>query len=293
MIPFSAAASPIVYIAALVGGLTVATAGWGADEPPAAPAAPAPAAAAPAAPAAPASDHTFTGNLAFVSDYRFRGVSQTWKRPAVQGGFDYAHASGFYLGTWGSNVSGNTYNNANLEWDFYGGYNGKVNDDLSYNVGVLEYYYPGGKTPTSPSNKYNTFEAYAGVTYKWVNIKYSHTMTDYFGVDASNTPANFNGGADAPNGNSKGSGYLEANLTYELMPKLNLIGHVGHQAVHHYGNLSYTDYKLGATYEYNAFVFGLAYVGTDAKNPYYKFAANGETKELAKDTLVLSVSKTF
>jgi uncharacterized protein (TIGR02001 family) len=60
-----------------------------------------------AADAAPASPHTLTGNVGFVSDYRFRGISQTFKEPALQGGFDYSHASGFYLGTWASNVYGN------------------------------------------------------------------------------------------------------------------------------------------------------------------------------------------
>ena len=54
---------------------------------------------APAAAPAPTPEHTFTGNVAFVSYYRFRGISQTWKRPAVQAGFDYSHASGLYLGT--------------------------------------------------------------------------------------------------------------------------------------------------------------------------------------------------
>ena len=77
------------------------------------------------APAAAAStpQHTFTGNATLVSDYRFRGITQTFKLPAVQAGFDYAHSSGVYLGTWASNVSNNVYaNGAGLEWDFYGGY---------------------------------------------------------------------------------------------------------------------------------------------------------------------------
>lgn len=55
---------------------------------------------------APASPHTLTGNLGFVTDYRFRGISQTFEQPAIQGGIDYSHASGFYAGTWASNVYG-------------------------------------------------------------------------------------------------------------------------------------------------------------------------------------------
>src|SRR4051812_31049308 len=104
---------------------------------------------APAAPAAPASPHTVTGNVAITSQYVFRGLTQTNGDPAIQGGFDYAHSSGFYAGTWLSNISWFTDQNANtrsapvslaspgsvgapytpngsnsasLEWDFYGGY---------------------------------------------------------------------------------------------------------------------------------------------------------------------------
>jgi hypothetical protein len=64
---------------------------------------------------APTSPHTITGNLGFVSDYRFRRISQTAKRPAIQGGFDYAHASGIYACTWASNVSHYSYTDANME----------------------------------------------------------------------------------------------------------------------------------------------------------------------------------
>ena len=69
-------------------------------------AAPVPRRAAPAAaPAAPEPDFTFTGNVGLFSQYVFRGISQTNEKPAVQGGFDVSHKSGFYVGTWNSNVS--------------------------------------------------------------------------------------------------------------------------------------------------------------------------------------------
>ena len=55
--------------------------------------------------AAPPSDHTFTGNIGLFSEYRFRGISQTFAKPALQGGFDYSHSSGLYLGNWNSNVN--------------------------------------------------------------------------------------------------------------------------------------------------------------------------------------------
>ncbi|HSQ72278.1 MAG TPA: TorF family putative porin, partial [Rubrivivax sp.] len=91
---------------------------------------------------APASDWTFSGNAGLYSDYRFRGISQTNKKPAFQGGFDVGHASGFYVGNWNSNIDSSFYGGSNLEMDFYGGFRGAV-DVFSYDVGVLYYAYPG------------------------------------------------------------------------------------------------------------------------------------------------------
>src|SRR5467141_2961785 len=84
-----------------------------------------------------------TGNMALVTDYRFRGISQTFGKPAFQGGFDYAHSSGFYAGNWNSNVAENAgYPGGNLEMDFYGGYK-KAFGDFGLDAGLLYYYYPG------------------------------------------------------------------------------------------------------------------------------------------------------
>ena len=104
--------------------------------------------------AAPASPHTFTGNVAVVSDYRFRGVSQTYKLPALQGGFDYSHSSGFYVGNWNSSVSGLSYNGgAALEMDFYGGWKTEFANGIGFDVGGLYYYYPGSYYPTAANTK--------------------------------------------------------------------------------------------------------------------------------------------
>jgi uncharacterized protein (TIGR02001 family) len=149
---------------------------------------------------APTPEHTFTGNLTVASDYRFRGISQTFKQPAVQGGFDYAHSSGFYVGNWNSNVSGNQYNNgAGLEMDFYGGYKFEPVADFTADIGLLYYYYPGAKVGLT-NEKYNNGEIYFGGTYKWFSAKYSYGLTDFFGLN--------NTTAATPRGNSKGSGYL-------------------------------------------------------------------------------------
>src|SRR5690606_40648673 len=69
----------------------------------------------------PISPHSFSANVSLTNDYRFRGYTQTNMRPAIQGGFDYSHASGFYLGNWNSNVADEVFGN-NIEMDVYGGY---------------------------------------------------------------------------------------------------------------------------------------------------------------------------
>jgi len=93
------------------------------------------------------SNWSLTTNMGSVSDYRARGVSQTWRKAAVQGGLDLTHSSGFYLGAFGSNVTPNTYPQANVELDVYAGYNGEVKaiEGLGYTAGVIGYFYPGGK----------------------------------------------------------------------------------------------------------------------------------------------------
>ncbi|MDQ5847403.1 MAG: TorF family putative porin, partial [Pseudomonadota bacterium] len=84
-----------------------------------------------------------TGNASLVSEYRFRGIDQTFGKPAFQGGFDYAHSSGIYVGNWNSNVnSGAGFPHSNLEMDFYGGWK-KAFGDFGLDVGAIYYMYPG------------------------------------------------------------------------------------------------------------------------------------------------------
>ena len=108
------------------------------------------AAAAPAAaPAAEPSPHTLTGNAGLFSQYRFRGITQTYGNPALQGGVDYSHSSGFYAGNWNSNVNeGAGYPGGNLEMDFYGGWK-KTWGDWGIDLGAIYYYYPGTHSGSS------------------------------------------------------------------------------------------------------------------------------------------------
>ena len=87
-------------------------------------------------------DYTLTRQLPHSSQYIFRGLTQTDEKPAqLQGGFDFAHKDGIYLGTWGSNISwlhsGVCSHGCRLELDLYGGYKYAFNDDWGLDVGVL------------------------------------------------------------------------------------------------------------------------------------------------------------
>lgn len=243
------------------------------------------------------SPHTFTGNVSIVSDYRFRGISQTMREPAIQGGFDYAHQSGIYLGTWASNVDGTThfYNNTSMEWDLYGGYKGKLKPvpEIAYNLGCIYYDYPGGETFTRARSRYNTVEFYLELGWKWLALKYAQTVTNYFGIHANHR-------------NSRGSIYVEANASFDLldavclnsiqMSKLNLLLHAGHQIVRHDAHLSYTDWKATLTQGLDGFNIFLTYVGTNAKHTYFdvpNHAFSPKKRALGAQGVVCGIVKNF
>jgi len=115
------------------------------------------------------SPHSVTANIGVVSDYMWRGVSQTQDDPAVQGGLDYAHASGFYAGTWISNVDWGG-DDPNYELDVYGGYGGSVNDDFSYDINTIYYAYPDGRDS-------NFWEVATSGTFKWFTLGLAYTVS--------------------------------------------------------------------------------------------------------------------
>ena len=219
-----------------------------------------------AAKAAPS--YTVSGNVTVASDYIFRGYSQTNRKAALQGGFDLTHNSGLYAGLWSSSVSWLSDQNtpaapisSSLEMDFYGGYRGSVGD-ISYDVGILQYYYP-GSYPTGFTDP-DTLELYGQVGWKWFTVKYSHATSDLFGV-----------------ANTKDSNYLDLTGNFDLGQGVTLTGHVGHQHVSNVGSLSYTDWKVGVSKEFAGLNVGLAYTDTDASG------------RLAEDQVVFTVGKTF
>ncbi|MBU3078576.1 TorF family putative porin [Sphingomonas sp. XMGL2] len=98
---------------------------------------------------------TVSGSVGLVSDYRFRGVSQSDKEMAVQGGVTITHESGLYGGFWGSNLSGwGTFGGANMELDLVAGYKLPVGSGASLDVGLTWYMYPGGYSNTDFAEPY-------------------------------------------------------------------------------------------------------------------------------------------
>src|SRR6476661_4269067 len=99
---------------------------------------------------APEPDYTLSYNVGAVTDYRFRGIAQTSKKPAIQGGVDFAHKSGAYLGAWASNVRWvkdfNGATKGSYELDLYGGYKFEIMKDLTGDVGLITYRYPGNNS---------------------------------------------------------------------------------------------------------------------------------------------------
>lgn len=235
-----------------------------------------------------------TGNMSIVSDYRFRGISQTYLGPAIQGGVDYAHASGFYLGNWNSSVAGQIYTGGSgIEMDFYGGYKQSFGD-IGIDVGSIYYWYPRAK---AFGETFDNWEIYAGASWKWLSGKLFYALSDYFGLD--NTFANnvfLDRNTNAPlggRGSSRGTWYLDLNATVPLTNELGFVAHFGMLEVEKYGELDYKDWKLGVTYDLQGWVFGAAYVDTDARNEWYYTTGSRGTKDSGKAWVVLSVTKTF
>jgi len=149
---------------------------------------------------------SFSANIGAVSNYVWRGVTQTGDQPAVQGGLDVAHESGFYAGTWVSNVdfdegssedvtgtvaydpdsqtyamdddgnlivtgttSGADPASANYELDVYMGFGGNITDDLSYDLNTIYYAYPDGRDS-------DFWEIGGSATYKWFTLGLAYTV---------------------------------------------------------------------------------------------------------------------
>ncbi len=242
---------------------------------------------------APEPDYTLSFNAGVVTDYRYRGISQSRLKPAVQGGLDFAHKSGLYAGAWASSIKWITdYNLAaapvdgSVELDLYAGYKGSINKDVGYDVGVLAYQYVGNSLKNTLGGgvfaNANTTELYGAITTGPITAKYSHSVgKTLFGAI-----------------NSKGAGYIDLSGTFDLGDGWTVIPHLGYQRVSSkatafYGMpLSYTDYSLTVTKDLgNGLVGSAALIGTNADKDYYVSPVND--KFLGKGGLVLGLKYNF
>ncbi|OAJ70005.1 hypothetical protein A7976_12660 [Methylobacillus sp. MM3] len=216
------------------------------------------AAAAPAA-AEPASPHTVTYNVGLFSQYIWRGMTQTDEELALQGGIDYAHASGFYAGAWASNVNwtedGGYQESNSLELDLYGGYANTIGETgIGYNVGVLQYLYPGSDVDGAIET--NATEVYGGLSYKWFNTKLSYVVSDEaWGVDDAEGTYYVEANADIPVGETG----LTVNLHYGVFKFDGDVGGVDND------QYDYDDWKVGLTKAWaNGVKVGGYYTDNDA-----------------------------
>jgi uncharacterized protein (TIGR02001 family) len=196
----------------------------------------------------------------------------------------------------GAPYTPNQSNAASLEWDFYAGYkNSFGGGNWNYDVGVIEYYYPGRYENLGAYRKPNTTEVYGLIGYKWVSLKWSKGIsTNTFGVNES-----------------KGADYLDLSATVPIGESgFNVLAHAGRYNFPGNANVGYwgasgcnnncfdyTDYKLGVTKDYFGFTFGLAWTHSNTKDA----APDGQTtaymnafgKNIGGDRVALSVTRTF
>ena len=155
---------------------------------------------------APAAHAELSANIGVTSNYMWRGVTQTDDGAAVQGGIDWGHDSGFYLGTWASNIKWATDLSSGVEVDFYGGYGGEFND-FGYDLGLVYYYYPDSDYEDS-----NFYEIYGSGSWKWLELGLAYTL----GGDAD---------SDAPF--SSGDLYYYGTLSFDLANDWSIGGTIG------------------------------------------------------------------
>ena len=255
-----------------------------------------------AAGAAPASDLTVSYNVGLFSQYIFRGLTQTNRQPALQGGVDLTHSSGFYLGAWGSSISwlkekvGPTQSDpavytsgGSLELDIYGGYRhtfDKVGSGLGIDLGALQYWYPG--TLRANASKANTTEVYGALNYSFLQAKLSSVVSS----DAWGFGNIYNSGL----GDERGTYYAELNANIPIADSgFTAIAHVGRQEFETVA-ASYTDWKLGLSKGFdNGVSLGAYYTDTNIKNGSTNATTNWTYagKNIGESTGTVYVQKTF
>ncbi|HKV65103.1 MAG TPA: TorF family putative porin [Rhodanobacteraceae bacterium] len=239
------------------------------------------------------------GNVALVSDYLFRGISQTWGRPALQAGVDVNDGC-WHVGAWTSNVSRNSYPGGGVELDLYGDVGLFRHGDWSVRAGLYGYLYPGANLdnarPPLGSRTLNTLEANASLSWKTWTLKYSRSLTDYFGADIE----------QGYSGSTRGTQYLQLDGSIPLGGRWSMAPHVGYTdyrrgmatpLANGARDPSYADVGLALKYAPNdklSVSLGISHAGNDA---FYRHVASfrdtGDVRDLGGTRGVLSIAATF
>jgi uncharacterized protein (TIGR02001 family) len=199
--------------------------------------------------AANASDFTYSSNVGLVTDYVFRGITQSDENFAIQGGYDVGHSSGFYAGVWASSVDFNDGDEANIETDLYAGYSNEFKG-LNYDIGLIYYGYPGANSNLN----YDFWEGSLALGYD-------------FGAFAASTSVNY-----SPEyfGESGDATYVAAAVDVPTAYDVTLSAHVGRQTIDEngvFGVPDYTDWSLGLGYTLGDFDLSLQYIDTNLDEP--------------------------
>lgn len=221
----------------------------------------------------------FSATAAITSDYVFRGLSQTDEDPAVQVSFDYKHPVGFFAGVWGSNVD-ESISEGNVELDLYAGFKREVAENLTFDLSVIYYWYPGdGREPEK-----DYVEGHAGLSYAFAKVPLEPNL----GLGFNYSPDFYGEDGDAY--------YVSGTLRLSLPYQFGLGFELGYQIVEGdktTGNglgldgedgYDYVFWRIGLSKEVLGFGLDLSYYDTNESEYFGK---------IGEDRIVFTISRSF
>ncbi|MCC7257278.1 MAG: hypothetical protein IT486_02795 [Gammaproteobacteria bacterium] len=221
-----------------------------------------------------------------TTDYDFRGMSQTEGDPALQASLDWA-GDLFYIGTWASNVDFGDEVDGNLEVDLYGGFAGETGAGLRWDIGATAYLYPGSDDNLAKSKIGEYMEAFAGIGYGPVDLKYWYSP-DLYNIGETASYVEANAAFDLPwweLGLNLHGGYSfgDAWDTFEDEARAEDPEYTGDDA-------TYYDWSVGLARSFGRFDVELKYVDTITDGSYWDIDSGANRND---ERVILSIATTF